>query len=79
MSDQATWELGNGAVATIDLRIRGVTIANEDNIIALNERQLDRLLLLLQCLPGDGPPRVLFDDRAVPQKGNEPAPDRGVE
>jgi hypothetical protein len=59
VNDQATWELGNGAGATIDFRVRGVTIYNEDNIIALNERQLDRLLLLLQCLPGDGPSNVL--------------------
>lgn len=64
MSDQATWELGNGAGATIDLRVRGVTIYNDDNIIALNQQQLDRLLLLLQCLPGDGPPKISFGSQA---------------
>lgn len=69
MSDQAIWELGNGAVAAIDLRVRGITIYNEDNIIALNERQLDRLLLLLQCLPGNDPPSVLFDAASAPKRG----------
>jgi hypothetical protein len=67
MTNEATWELGNGALATIDLRVRGVTIYNENHVMVLDERQLDRLLLLVQCLPGDGPPRVSFDDRSNQQ------------
>jgi hypothetical protein len=50
-TEDVTWELGHGMSATINLGVRGVIIYGYDNVVTLNEFQLNRLQLLLHCLP----------------------------